>query len=182
MKNFKQKFKRQSLPEKILFFSLILSFFCTFLPWFYKELPTTGKENLIISANAYQEIAGVLGYFYILFILTAFVFLILQLKEKSITKFLEKKPWFFLFLTGESLFLLILSFLIYTSYSLQFARSGIKYGLFFAIIANIISFFASHFYYLEKNKNLKKQEFISNMQGKVFLEPEKEQLNLSDYS
>lgn len=198
MKHFKQLYHRLSLPEKILAISLLLGFVFTFFDWFYQiqispTMNSAGNYEEALQFNAYNGIAAVTGYFYALFTLTTLASLLLSMHDKYVQNFLSKNHWFYLFLTGESLFLLILTFLIYTNYSLQFTKAGVKSGLILAIIANLGALFAAHFYYLKNRKKNIKKVFQDQMQENIRLEtdtpdtsePSKEtshkQMSFADY-
>jgi hypothetical protein len=177
MKHFKQLYHRLSLPEKILAISLVLGFIFTFFDWFYQiqispTINEAGNYEEALQFNAYNGIAAVTGYFYALFTLTTLLSLLLSVHDKYLQNFLSKNHWFYLFLTGESLFLLILTFLIYTNYSLQFTKAGIKSGLILAIIANLGALFSAHFYFLKNRRRNIKKSFQSQMQETVNLEPD----------
>jgi len=163
-----QQFKRLHLHEKVLVIGLILSFLFTFLDWFFQVNITPvanelGKYEDIKTFNAYEGIIAVIGYFYSILTLSALVAFILSLKEKMVSKFIEKRHWLFLFLTGESLFLLVLAFLIYTSYSMQYSRAGVRHGLILLIITNIVTLFASHYYFIQRNRIKLKSAFESQL-------------------
>ena len=167
MKRFIRIYHRMGSAEKILFFSLIFSFVFTFFDWFYQiqmslTMNDQGNYEQYISFSAYDGIAAVIGYFYSLFVVTTFIILILSMYDKYILSFVSKNSWLYLFLTGESLFLLILSFLIYTNYSLQFTKAGIKYGLVMGIVCNLLALFAAHFYFLQNRKKNIKKAFQNN--------------------
>jgi len=181
MREIKKKFHGLSSVEKFLTVSLIFSFLFTFFSWFYQANITgtpnaDGKYEEIISFNAYEGISAVTGYFYALFILTAIALIFLSLKDKTLASFLDKRPWFFLFLTGQSLFLLVITFLIYSAYSLQFTRASIEIGLVLSIISNLIAVFSAHFYYLQKKKIIISKKFTEQMQNNIHLQSEDIQL------
>ena len=178
MKVFFSKFKRLTKPEQTILVSLLLSLSFTFCPWFYKVkinplADKNGNYEIIESFHAYNsDIIAVLGYFYAIFILTAITAIIVSMYDKFINSLIKKYNWFFLFCTSQSFFLLILTFLIYTSYSMQFARADTKYSLFITMLFNIVALFASHFYFINQRKLSMKREFASKMKGAVHLETE----------
>lgn len=175
MRQLKQQFKRLSSTEKTMFISFAICFFFTFFSWFYQretsETPfNDGSYERFIHYNAYKGVTAVIGYFYAFFILSGLGTIILSVKDKFVSRFIDKQPWFYLLITGESLFLLVLSFLIYTSYSLQFSSAGSSFGIYFVIISNIVALFAAHFFFLKKRKYLKDKVFREQMHGTVNLE------------
>lgn len=177
MKQIQRLFRVLSGPEKVLLISLGISFICTFLPWFYKvnihAVPDAlGQYSETLRFFAYNGITAVMGWFFALFVITAITTILLSGKNIWVQSFLKKHHWFYLFLTGESLFILILTALIYMSYSLQFSRAGIEYGLIFAIITNIAALFGAHFYFLHHKKIQAKKVFTEQMQGNIQLKPE----------
>lgn len=177
MKQLQRLFRLLSGPEKLLLISLSIAFLCTFLPWFYKvnihaEPNPLGQFSETVQFIAYNGITAVTGWFFALFVLTAITTIMLSGKQIWVQSFLKNHHWFYLFLTGQSLFILVLTTLIYMSYALQFSRAGIEYGLVFAIIANIVALFGAHFYFLHHKKIQAKKIFAEQMQGNIQLKPE----------
>jgi hypothetical protein len=177
LKKLLKKFKQLSSIEKVLTVTLFLCFLFTFSPWFLKENQLSVANQLkqyteTEKLNAYSGITAVVGYFYTIFILTALASQLLSLKSRFINSFFIKNYWFYLFLTGEALFLLIINGLIWAAYSMQSLKTEITYGFFITGIINIIALFAAHFYYLQKKKIRLKKMFVSQMQSNVHLEPD----------
>lgn len=178
MNKISRQLKKLSFNEKFLIVALFFCFIFTIPNWFFhiKATSIPNEYNNYANTknfNAYQGIAAVMGYFYSIFILSALFGAISTAFIPAIKRFFEKKYWFYLFLTGEALFILVLTTLIYTSYSMHFTKAGIKYGLILAIISNIIALFAAHFYYLKKNKIKIKKQFSAQMHNNIHLEAEK---------
>ena len=174
MQQIKRHFFQLSSPEKTILISLGLCFIFTFFPWFYKvSIHATpdefGKYDQISTFFAYDGITAVMGWFFSIFILTGIATVFFSVKNIIIQNFLKKNPWFYLALTGESLFLLVLTALIYASYSLQFSRAGIEFGLILAIISNIAALFGAHFYFLQKKKIHARAAFAEQMHGSTNL-------------
>ncbi|PCI25400.1 hypothetical protein COB57_01595 [Candidatus Peregrinibacteria bacterium] len=165
-----------SKAERVLLVTLFLSFVLTFFSWFYS---TETSDNVIVDTdsyestiyyNAYQGITSVLGYLYVLFLAIPFVGILISMKDKWVKSFFEKRPWLFLFFTGESLFLLIITFLVYSAYAIQAFKSGIQPALIITIIVNLVSLFAAHFYYIRKDKERRVRLVDSQLKSQVQLE------------
>lgn len=177
MKHLQRTFQQLSSPEKVLILALGLSFFFTFFPWFSQlsitAIPNAvGKYEDVKTFSGYEGITAVMGWFHVLFIGAVILSVFLANTNRFVQSFVNQHYWWYLFLVGESLFLLILTALIDTSYAIQFTSAGIQYGLIFCIILNIVALFASHFFFLHRKKIQIKKIFASQMQGVVQIEPE----------
>ena len=177
MKHLQRTFQQLSNPEKALVISLLLSFFFTFFPWFSQisitAIPNAvGKYEDVKTFSGYEGITAVMGWFHVFFVITIIFSVFLSNSNRIVQSFVHKYYWWYLFLAGESLFILILTALINTAYAIQFTSAGIQYGLIFCIILNIIALFSSHFFFLHRKKIQIKKIFASQMQSSVQIEPE----------
>ena len=182
MKNITHKFKRLPLAERVLFFSSIFCLIFTFFPsWFTKEIVIVGTEFIntservteISNYNAYTWVTAAVWYFYLIFIISLIVIFILSLMNKKVKSLLEQKNWIYIFITGESLFLLTIILLVSMHYSFTFFKAGIWAWLILCIISNFIALFSAHFYFLERKNNKIKKEFISQMKPNITLDIDK---------
>ncbi len=190
MKNISHKFTRLPLAERILFFSSVFCLIFTFFPsWFKKVIPSS---EVAINYNAYTGVTAAIWYFYAIFLISIIVIFILSLSNKKIKAFIEHRNWVYLFITGESLFLLVIALLVNMHYALQFVEASIGAGLVLCIIANILSLFSAHFYFLQRKNNKIRKEFINQMKPNISLDIDEitskndndsknSQMNFSDY-
>lgn len=156
LRRMKHAFIRLSTEEKVTLIGGLAILFGSFMPWYQVNLSVTADT---VSVNGFGGDMGVIGLAVFLLTLFACLLLVGEHMRFRMPTFGHVKEKVMLFLTAQSVFLLLLTLLVYTKRSLDFTNAEIRFGLYTALIGGFFAAIAAYAT-LQRLKRREVQDFF----------------------
>jgi len=152
-----------SLDQKLIGIGSIIVLISTYLPWYtYGQLLDDIVKSKTVVLNAFSGDTFIIGYIVFLFALLSLIHIILDFLNLPLPRLPGSEPVRHIFLAGESLFLLIILLIIFNSYELSFSRGysdgGAGFGIFIAIIGEILILVGGRLFSITEKRQEKQLE------------------------
>ena len=149
-KGLKRFFNSLFNSEKIILISSLVGIASSFLLWFseYKTYWDQLDDRMFVAYNAFTWIWAVLWYFYFIFLIAIIVLLAMRINSSTLTNFIKKQSWIYIFLTWEALFVSVCALLIYSAYSFNTPYSNIWIWLYLSIWSQVVWLFWAHYFFI----------------------------------